>query len=44
MLARESLGAAMSWVEAAAAQIRQAQQRLEEQTQAFLLSNPAAGR
>ena len=43
MLARETLSADISWVEAAAAHIQQAQQRLEEQIQAFLLSNPSAG-
>jgi argininosuccinate lyase len=42
MGARERLDADVSWMEAAAAHIRQAQQRLEEQTQAFLTSNPAA--
>jgi argininosuccinate lyase len=43
VLARETLSADISWVEAAAAHIQQAQQQLEEQIQAFLLSNPSAG-
>jgi hypothetical protein len=32
----------MTWVEAAAAHIEQARQLLEERTEAFLTSNPAA--
>jgi argininosuccinate lyase len=41
-LAKERLAADISWVEAAEARIEQARQRLEEQTEAFLASNPAA--
>jgi len=41
-VARETLAADISWVEAAAAHIERAQQRLEEHTEAFLTSNPAA--
>ncbi len=41
-VAREKLAADTGWVEAAAAHIERAQQRLKEQTKAFLTSNPAA--
>jgi argininosuccinate lyase len=41
-VARERLAADTTWVEATAAHIQRAQQRLEEHTEAFLTSNPAA--
>jgi argininosuccinate lyase len=40
--AREKLAADRSWMQTAAAHVEQAQQRLEEQTKAFLASTPAA--
>jgi argininosuccinate lyase len=41
-VSRERLAADAAWVEAASAQIERAQQQLEEQTEAFLMSHPAA--